>query len=323
MPEPLRLQGLLAKEESSYGTDPTPTAMANGVRTVGDVFGSITPEFAFPNRREDVTSNSLIKAPPGTPRGRIVTLDFEVELKGAGAAYSSSTPTRPEVDPLLMACGMSRTHVDTGSSETVTYAMTDTGHSSCTIWGYGAKKLYKIVGCRGSFAWDVVAGGLGRLRFQMQGLLSTAPTNAAVPSITYSSVESPAAVGIGLALTPSGGSEWTPEVGQVTVMSGGEFVRLDDVNAADGVGGFFAPSLAPMVRIPARVVDLTDYPAYALAAAATAHTIDLAVGGTQYNQVDLDVNAAYLVNDPGHGEDNGFGAYDLEYECQDLAIVFD
>lgn len=323
MPEPLRLRGLLAKEESVYGTDPTPTTSVNGVRTVGDVFGAISPEFVFPNRREDVTSNSLIKAPPGTPRGRIATLDFEVELKGAGSAYSSSTPTRPEIDPLLRACGMSRTHVDTGSSESVTYAMADSSHSSCTIWGYGGGKLYKIVGCRGSFTWNIAAGGLGRIRFQLQGMLSTAPTNVASPSITYSSVESPAAVGISLAVVPNGSSSWSPEVGAIEVMSGGEFVRLDDVNAADGVSGFYAPTLNPVVRIPARVEDLSTYGAYAHAASALDHTIDLTVGSTQYNRVDLDVNAAYLTNDPGHGEDQGFAAYDLEFECQDLALIFD
>lgn len=323
MPEPLRIQGLLAKEESVYGTDPTPTAADNGVRIVGDIFNSITPEFVFPNRREDVVSNSLIKAPPATPRGRIMTFDITIELKGSGSAYASGTPVRPEIDPLLMACGMSRTHVDTGGSESVTYAMADTGHSSCTIWAYAAGKLFKVVGCRGSFTWDVTAGGLGRIRFQLQGMLSTAPTNVAVPAITYSSVESPAAVGIGLAVVPNGGSSWTPEVGAIEVMSGGDFQRLDDVNAADGIGGFFAPAESPIVRIPARVVDLSDFPAYATAASANYSTIDLTIGGTQYNRVDLDIDAAYLTNDPGHGEDNGFAAYDLEFECQDLALVFD
>ena len=37
MAEPLRIQGLLAKEEGTYGTDPTPAADTDGVRGIGNL----------------------------------------------------------------------------------------------------------------------------------------------------------------------------------------------------------------------------------------------------------------------------------------------
>lgn len=323
MAEPLRIQGLLAKEESVYGTDPTPVGSADGVRGVGNLWGALTPEYVFPNRREDTVSGSLIKVAPGLPAGRIVTLDYTVQLMGAGAAYSSVTPVRPECDPLLMACGMSRTHVDTGGSETVTYALTDTGHSSCTIYAYAGKKEFKIVGVRGTWTWNPTAGGLGEIRFQLQGMLS-AVANAAVPTISsYDSVLPPPLKGAALAIVPSGQSSWTPKVANLEVVAGVEVERLDDVSGSDALEGFFIPSMSPMVRVPARVVDLTDYAAYTYAGTGLTHTIDATLGSAQYNRVDLAVASAYLTNDPGHGEDNRFAAYDLEYECQDLSLVFD
>ena len=40
---PLRLTGLLVKEEDTYGTDPTPTIADNGVRASGELWTRITP----------------------------------------------------------------------------------------------------------------------------------------------------------------------------------------------------------------------------------------------------------------------------------------
>ena len=319
-PISLKIEGLLAAPEVTYGTDPTPTV---GVRGVGRIWGALSPEWAFPNTREDTVSGSIIQAAPGTPKGRMVNLTYTVELTGAGAAYKgTATIVRPPADPLFVACGMSRTHVDTGGSEKVTYALADTGHGSCTIWAYAGGKLFKISGCRGSFTWAPTAGGLGEVTFNLQGML-TGVTEADLASISYSAVMPPAAVGMALAIVPSGGSSWTPDVAGMSVESGQEIVRLDDVNAADGIEQFAIAAAAPRFTFTPRVVDLTTYPAYALAATRTVHTIDMTLGSVQYNRVKLDANLAYLVKDPGGAEDNGFAAWDVEYMLRDCAIIFD
>ena len=322
-PIPLKIEGLLAKVETTYGEDPTPTAIANGVRGVGRLWGALSPDWAFPNTREDTVSGSLIQAAPGTPKGRIVNLSYTVELTGSGAAYKgTATEVRPPADPLFIASGMARTHVDTGGAEKVTYALADVGHGSCTIWAYAGGKLFKISGCRGSFTWAPTAGGLGEVTFDLQGML-TGVTEADLATITYSAVTPPPAVNMALAIVPSGGNSWSPDVAGVTVESGHNIVRLDDVNAADGVEQFAYDSIAPRFTFTPRVVNLTTYPAYALAAARTVHTIDMTLGSTQYNRVKLDAILAYLVKDPGGAEDNGFAAWDVEYMMRDCAIVFD
>ncbi len=323
-PYPIRIEGLLVEEEVTYGTDPTPVAGTNGVRGVGRIWSGISSEWAHPNLREDVVSNSLIQVAPGAPRGRIMNLDYRVQLMGAGVAYASSPAVRPECDPLLMSCGMSRTHVDTSPIETVTYALVDTGHSSCTYYAYAGGKLFRVVANRGTWTWSPTAGGLGEIRFQLQGLLSVAPTEAdPVPAITYDSVVPPAAVTMGFAIVPNGQSSWTPRAAGMEVLPGQEADRFDDPNAADGIEGFFIGDTQPRFSFTPRTEDLSDYDAYAHAASRLDHTIDLTLGDTQYNRVKLDVNLAYLMNDPQPAEDGRFAAWQAEYLCRDMALLFD
>lgn len=322
-PYNLRFEGLLVEEEVTYATDPTPSNTADGVRAVGRLWPAMTPEYAFPNEREDVLSNSLVDVAPGLPKGRIVNLDFEVDLIGSGAAYASGTPVRPAMDALFRSCGMARTHDDTGGSEKVDYDLTDTQpHASCTIWVYAGGDLFKVVGCRGNFTWEVLAGGLGKARFQMMGMLSTAPAETSVASITYDSVVPPPAVAIGLAVVPSGGGSWTPQVASMTVTPGNNVVRLDDANAADGIEQFTIASRQPRVTLVVRKPDLTDYTLYARALARTLHTIDWTLGSTQYNRIVGDINAAYLLTDGDFGDDNGHAGITLTYKMLDLRVRF-
>src|SRR5690242_11144053 len=156
MSYPIRLDGILAKIEGTYATDPTPSASVDGVRLSERIWNNLVADPQFPNSRDDSASGTLLPIKPGTPRGWVVTLDFGVELKGAGAAYASNT--LPEVSPLLKCCGMSEAITTTGGSEKVEYSPADTSHGSTTIWAYAAGKKYIINGCRGTVRWPWAAG---------------------------------------------------------------------------------------------------------------------------------------------------------------------
>lgn len=294
-----------------------------GIRGVGRIWSAVAPEWAFPNLREETMSGSLVQVAPGLPKGRVVNLDYTVQLMGAGAAYKSTAPiVRPECDPLLIASGMAREHVDTGGSETVSYALADTGHGSALLWVYAGGKLFRIAGVRGTWTWAPTAGGLGQIRFQLQGIL-TSVLEAALASLSYDGAIPPPAVNMALTILPSGGSSWTPDVAGVEVTLGNEIVRLDDVSAADGIEEFAISATASKITFTPRVVALTTYPAYALAVLRTVHTIDMTLGSAQYNRVKLDVNLAYLEKDPGGAEDNGFAAWDVSYILRDCTLLFD
>lgn len=321
-PYNLRLEALLVKEESTYGTDPTPSESVDAIRHVGPLFTSLDPKYAFENLRDDVVSNSLVQIAPGGPKGRMVDIEIVTPLIGAGAAYSSSTPVRPDTDPLFMACGMSRTHVDTGGSESVSYALADTSHSSCTVYAYAGGDLIIIVGCRGTFVWEMTAGGLGRIRWTLSGLMPTAPAETAVPSATYDSVEPAAAVNMGLSIDP-GTPVWTPNAANLSVTPGNNIIRHDDVSAADGIEAFRISGRSPRLTFTPRKPDLSDYTVWANALSRVVNTVDATLGSTQYNRVDLDIETAYLMTDPSPQDDQGFAAVELEYLLRDLVIRFD
>jgi len=317
-PISLGIQGLLAKAESVYGTDPVPVAGTDGVRCVGYLWEAGSPEFAFPNLRDDVFTGTRFPQTPGTPAGKMMSVEFSVELRGAGAAYSSSV--KPEIAPLLTASGFAETLDATGGSETYTYDLADTGLGSATLYVYAGGKLHKLLGCRGTMSWDITAGGLGRMKFQMQGVLAEDPTEVALPDITYDSTQSPAAVNMGLSIDP--GTAWTPAFATATLDVANEVIRLDDANAADAIEGFDLPTCKPTFKVQARAVALTTYNPYGARSAATSHTIDAVLGSVQYNKVSIDINDAVLANYPASENYQNLAAWGLTYNLNDLALVF-
>ncbi len=314
-PHPIKIDGLLAKEESVYGTDPTPTIIANGIRVVGRIWPQLGDEYAFPNERDDVASGGFTEPIPAVSRGHMIDLDFTVELKGAGVAYATGSSV-PDVDPLIVSSCLARVHDDTSEAETVTYSLADTGHLSCTIWAYAGGKLYKIVGCRGNMIWDMVAGELGRLRFVMKGMVASV-AEAAQPAITYDAVESPAVISMGLAI-----SGWSPNFATASLDLGNEIVRLDDGNGADGLEGFFLGDRKPRFRLGARVEALSTVDPNTIHAARTIQTIAATLGSVQYNKAGIAVTDSRIWTAPTPVEDNRMAGWDLEYQLRDLAILF-
>src|SRR5260221_8264683 len=173
MPQPIRLDGLLAKIEGPYGTASVPVVGTDAVRVTDRLWPQLQETYAWRNRRDGVASSSLIPPPPGVPRGRVIALDFGWELKGSRSGGAYSAGNKIEASPILQACECSEALVTTGGSESLTYAHADTAHSSCTIYAYAGGYLYKIVGCRGVWSWPITVGVLTSLRFQMQGILAS------------------------------------------------------------------------------------------------------------------------------------------------------
>ncbi len=321
MATPIRLDGLLAKVESTYGTDPTPTAADNGVRVSERLWSSMTIEHAFLNRREGLAGFGILPGTPAARTGRMATLEIAWDCRGAGAAYADATPgpaVLPEASPLLRACGFSETVVETGGSESVTYTHTGTGHSSCTIYAYSGNKLFNVNGCRGTLRWPLTAGEFGIMRFTMQGFITSDPTEVALPSITYDSVVSPTAVGASLAV---GG--WSPDVLSAEFDLAGNVVRVDSANASDAIVSFEISEMNPSVVISAKLPAIATYNPYENMQNATANDIDWTLGSTQYNRVKFDAKSKAYLEAIAHADQESFAGVDLTYQLTDFDIVFD
>ena len=178
---------VLAKIETTYNVDPTPVAGTDAV-LVQNVSWS----------HEGARMNERPATRPGLGKlqhvfgGTLKAVEFECELKGAGAAYSASV--RPEVDVLLRACGFGTTVVTTPGSESVTYKPVSTGHESITIYYFEDGKRAVITGCRGNVEFSMETGGIGKAKFRFVGHEAT-PTDVALPTPTFDSTVPPAIKG--------------------------------------------------------------------------------------------------------------------------------
>lgn len=177
MPQLTRRRTILAKIETTYGTDPTPTGSANAI-LVRNL--NITPQDS------EIVSRDLIRPYLGNSEqlqaSTHVTLDFEVEMAGSGTAG-----TAPAYGPLLRACGLSET-VDTGVS--VTYAPISSSFESVTIYFNVDGTLHKITGARGNVELTINARQIPVYKFTFTGLYN-APTAASLPSVTYTAFQTP------------------------------------------------------------------------------------------------------------------------------------
>lgn len=168
---------LLAKIESTYGTDPTPSGASNAI-LVRNL--DIQPLVA------DTVNRDLVRPYMGQADQLLaqtrVEVTFEVELAGSGTAG-----TAPAYGPLLRSCGLSET-VAAGTS--VTYAPESSGFESATIYYHQDGIRHKVTGCRGSFELSGEVGGIPVISFSMTGIYN-APTDETLPTPTYSNQATP------------------------------------------------------------------------------------------------------------------------------------
>jgi hypothetical protein len=177
MPLLSRKRLILAKTETTYGTDPTPTGTANAI-LVRNL--EITPLQA------DTVTRDLIRPYLGNSDQLLaqtrVEVTFEVELAGSGTAG-----TAPAYGSVLKACGLAETVVATTS---VTYAPVSASFSSVTLYFFNDGIRHKVTGCRGTFELSAEVGQIPTISFTMTGIYND-PTDTATPTPTYANQAAP------------------------------------------------------------------------------------------------------------------------------------
>jgi len=168
---------LLAKSESSYGSDPTPTGSANAI---------LVRSLEISPFQSDVVERELIRGYMGNYEtlhaNQRVEVTFEVEMVASGAAG-----TAPAWGPIMKACGNSET---VASSTSVTYAPVSSSFSSVTLYYYTDGVRHKVTGARGSFSISAEIGSIPTISFTMIGIYN-APDDSANPTPTYANQAKP------------------------------------------------------------------------------------------------------------------------------------
>ncbi|MDX2074703.1 MAG: phage tail tube protein [Alphaproteobacteria bacterium] len=178
MPQLNRKRVILAKIESSYGTDPTPTGGSNAIL----VRGNLTPRPIAAEQVSRELIRSFLANNEQLNANTHVEIDFEVELAGSGALG-----TAPAYGPLLRACGMSETIT---ASTKVEYQPISASFESVTIYFNNDGVNHKMTGCRGTVSLGINANQIPVYKFHFMGIYN-APTDTALPSPTYTGFKTP------------------------------------------------------------------------------------------------------------------------------------
>lgn len=176
----IRNTAILAKAETTYGTDAVPTGGSNAM-LVSNV--DVTP------LENNLVDRALIRAYMGGSEQLVGTrykrVKFDVEAVGSGTAG-----TAPGWGPLVRACGMAETVT---ASTRVDYLPITSAMESASIYYYDDGLLHKLLGARGTFQLELKQGGIPKFTFDFIGI-DGGDTAASNPSTTLTAFQTPETV---------------------------------------------------------------------------------------------------------------------------------
>jgi hypothetical protein len=284
-----RVRSILAKTESSYGSDSTPTGSANAIQVSAL---EINPA------ESEVLSRDLIRSYLGNSPQLIantrVSVTFTVEYSGSGAAG-----TAPKYGPLLEACGFGETIV---SSTSVTYAPISTTPESVTIYVDSDGIRHKVTGARGSFTLSLNANQIPVYNFTMTGQY-VAPTDTASPTLTFSNQADPEIFNDTNTTAFTLFSATGLALQSAEIDLGNEVVYRELVNSTKEVIVVDRAATANFV-VEAPALSVKDF--FALSVAGTAGNLSIVHGATAGNIITLTSPATGLsLGNPTYSEDQG------------------
>lgn len=217
----IRNTAILAKIESTYGVDPTPSEGANAI-----LVSNVTINPLNANNVDRDLIRSYMGASEQLVGTAYVEMSFDVEFAGAGAAG-----TAPAYGPLLRACGYAET---VSGGIRVEYNPVTPVVDSVTIYWFsdGAKHIAK--GCRGS--WSIKMGVGARPVFSFKFLGIDGGITAATPSaLTLTAFKTPLVITDPNTGDVTFGATYTPATPTLTGGTGypSQGLDLDSGNAVN------------------------------------------------------------------------------------------
>lgn len=163
---------VLAKTETTYNTDASPTAGSNAL-LVSDVDVRIDPNVLERN----VVRPSI--SPVGITVGRkLVTVTMTHELKGSG-----TVGTQPALDPLLKACGFARTIIANSAAATIVAPVARTTNTGASVTFAKTTAGTQT----GRYLLQVIKGGASTTAKVRVSGSPAAPDETILPNETFSS----------------------------------------------------------------------------------------------------------------------------------------
>lgn len=277
---------ILAKIETSYGVDPTPTGAANAIlaRNV-----SITPlESELHDRGPHAVpyfgDNGAI------PGSASVKLDFEVEIAGSGAAG-----TAPAWDALMRMCARSSNN-NPGVSQV--YNPVSGAFESVYLYFNLDGVLHKLAGVRANVTHEYSHNAIPVFKFSVMGNY-VPPSDAALPTLTLTAWQKP--VPVNKVNTTFSLHGYNAIMSALSIDEGLVVNHRDYVNSTEQVR-VSGRKTKGSVTIEAGLIAAKDW--FALARAGTTGVLQLVQGTTAGNIVQLDGPAVQLGN-PSYDDADG------------------
>lgn len=285
---------ILAKIESSYGVDPTPTVAADAL-LVKDVDLKVIGEVIERDFLRDALS------PLAFARGmKHAEVTFKTELKGTGTR--GSLPAFGYEGVLFKACGMEETV--TGATSIV-YAPRSSSFQSCTLYVYKDGLLHEMNGCRGSFKITGEVGKYLEVEWALKGLYVT-PIDSTPGACTFSTVVPPTLLSAGAVI-----GAYSMVFSKFEIDIANEIGKRLDANDATGLREFMITARKPQGSFDPEVVTEATKSFWADWAAGTQQAFNVGpLGATSGNIIELNAPKAQL-KELNYGDREGILTYEV------------
>lgn len=305
---------VLAKSETTYGTDAAPTAGTDAMLLFGD--GNV---FQVDQK---IIDKQILRASL-TPNKNLVGRALWNISMGTVLMSRNTTASngQPWFAPLLKACALAEASGATaGSSSSTVYTPKSSAFTSATIWEYADGLRMQATGCYGSFKLDMKAGESPDLGFTMKGLFpSGGISEVTFPSATYPTDTKVMVESEGLSIG-SFNSAAGLVVRSLSLDWANNVVERADANSAKGLKGLYITGRTPKLQIVIEVEDefSPDEPNdfwSIMAAATTSNNITWNHATGTQSVIAFSVNGPQLTNIQ-YGDDSGMRTYTLDYALQ-------
>lgn len=227
---------VLAKIETTYGVDPTPTGGANAI-LCGDVEYDVIDSKVERNNIKPIFGAKRFVA-----IGEGQKLSFTTEIKASG-----SLGVAPEIGPLFRACGFTQTVL----ADTHVYYTpnSSTSGESVTLYYYVDGLLHEINGCRGSFSVpDAKVNQYGTIKWEFTGIYG-GPVAATLATPTFNATIPPVFRGANFSL-----DGYSAVIDGISLDVKNDIAKRVDVNSTNGVLEWFIKERAITAKIAPEMV---------------------------------------------------------------------
>lgn len=292
-----RKKFLIAKIESTYGTDPTPVGGSNAIQVTNLEVTPIESDNVQAAAYQGFIGNSTRATLVANKR---VSVTFDVELAGSGTAG-----TAPAFGPLLKSCGLSETIV---SSTSVTYAGVSSSFDSATIYCFYDGTRHKITGARGSVSFNFTAGQFAVASFNFIGIYNAPDDTALSGNFTVANQAAALEVNDTNMTTATFHGVTSARIESLDLALNNELIYKETASNKEVLITNRAPGGTAVIEAPA--VGTTDY--FAKAVGVTTASSSLVLGATAGNIVTLTA-AQTDITGVTYGDTNGVVSLSMPY----------